>query len=174
VSKTVIFALDVSSFVNESEPIGRRRIIVDADACPALNDIIKVARTHDSLIVLVGNETQNLGRFQGSSGISVVEVASERDAADYAIVSLVAANDIVITGDIGLASLVLSKKAIAISARGKIYNPATIDYELFLRHEGQRIRRSGGRTKGPSAYSHEDRQRLVEVLTGLLKIEPRV
>ncbi|MBE0449105.1 MAG: DUF188 domain-containing protein [Actinobacteria bacterium] len=156
------------SIINESRRPGRRSIIVDADACPALNDIIKIARAHDSLVVLVGNETQNLTRFQGTSGVAVVEVASERDAADYAIVSLVTANDIVITGDIGLASLVLSKEAIAISARGKIYNQATIDSELFLRHEGQRIRRAGGRTKGPSAYTHRDKRHLIEALAGLL------
>lgn len=167
--ETFIFALAALSIINETKRPGWRRIIVDADACPALNDIINIAGAHNTPVVLVGNETQNLKRFQGTPGISIVEVASERDAADYAIVSLVTADDIVITGDIGLASLILSKRAIAISARGKIYNPATIDSELFLRHEGQRIRRAGGRTKGPSAYSHEDRQRLIEMLAGLLK-----
>ena len=83
---------------------------------------------------------------------------------------LVAAKDIVITVDIGLASLVLAKGATAVSARGKAYYAATIDYELFLRHEGQKIRRAGGRTKGPSAYTREDRQHLVEALIGFLRI----
>ncbi|HEY3374152.1 MAG TPA: DUF188 domain-containing protein [Candidatus Aquicultor sp.] len=150
---------------NDSKP----RVIVDADACPSLDAIIKIARGNNALVVLVGNETQNLARFRDAPGILIREVACERDAADYAIVSLVAASDIVITGDIGLASLVLSKGAAVISARGKAYHPATIGYELLLRHEGQKIRRAGGRTKGPSPYTNEDKQRLIEALTKFLK-----
>ncbi|OIO85724.1 MAG: hypothetical protein AUK32_06705 [Candidatus Aquicultor secundus] len=148
---------------------GERRVIVDADACPSLGEIIKVSAAHKTPVVLVGNETQNLLRFSQTTGVSTTVVPSERDAADYAIVALVHAGDIVITADIGLAALALSKKAATISPRGKVYNPATIDTELFLRHEGQKIRRSGGRTKGPLPYTAEDKERLVAVLKRLLE-----
>ncbi|MHB8841547.1 MAG: YaiI/YqxD family protein [Candidatus Aquicultor sp.] len=148
---------------------GERKVIVDADACPSLNEILRVSRAHKAPVVLVGNDTQNLQRFNQTIGVSTVVVPSERDAADYAIVALVHAGDIVITADIGLAALTLSKKADTVSPRGKVYNPATIDTELFLRHEGQKIRRAGGRTKGPAPYTGEDRERLVEVLKRLLE-----
>lgn len=154
--------------MGELETQDIRRILVDADACPSLDVIIGIAKRHNTLVILVGNETQNLPRFQKTPGISIIEVASTRDAADYAIMSRVAAGDIVITDDIGLAVLVLSKGATALSTRGKIYNPVTIDSELFLRHEGQRVRRAGGRTKGPSAYTQEDKQHFIEVLKRLL------
>lgn len=158
-----------SNVGSKSNNTGGRQVIVDADACPSLGEIIRISRAHKTPVVLVGNETQNLRRFSETTGVSTVQVPSERDAADYAIVSLVNPGDIVITGDIGLAALALSKKAIAISARGKVYNPATIDTELFLRHEGQKIRRAGGRTKGPSPYTSEDKERLIEVLARLLR-----
>ncbi len=148
---------------------GERKVIVDADACPSLNEILRVSRAHKAPVVLVGNDTQNLQRFDQTTGVSTVVVPSERDAADYAIVALVHAGDIVITSDIGLAALALSKKADTISPRGKVYNPATIDTELFLRHEGQKIRRAGGRTKGPAPYTGEDRERLVDMLKRLLE-----
>ncbi len=146
-----------------------RKVIVDADACPSLSEILRTSSAHKAPVVLVGNDTQNLQRFNQTTGVATVVVPSERDAADYAIVALVHAGDIVITADIGLAALTLSKKAATISPRGKVYNPATIDTELFLRHEGQKIRRAGGRTKGPAPYTAEDRERLVTVLKQLLE-----
>lgn len=150
--------------------VSGRRVIVDADACPSLDAIIKVSLQHKTPVVLVGNESQNLERFNNTEGVLAIKVPSSRDAADYEIFSLATANDIVITGDIGLASLILSKGAVAISPRGKAYNPATIDGELLLRHEGQKVRRSGGRTKGPRAYTGEDRRRIITALQNLLNV----
>ena len=144
------------------------RVIVDADACPAISNIIKVARACGAQVLLVANETQNLRRFKDVKNVTIKEVASARDAADFAIMLSVRADEVVITNDIGLAAMVLAKGAHAISPRGSFYNNATIEQELFIRHVKQKVRRAGGRTKGPSRYIEDDRERLVEGLKKIL------
>ncbi len=152
---------------------GRVRIMttlyIDADACPVTRDAISVARAARAPVVLVGNETQNLARFTGRPGVKALQVSSGRDAADFAIVEQLAAEDVVVTADIGLAAMVLGRGATAISPRGRVFSPVTIDAELAVRHAEQRHRRAGGRTRGPAAFEDEDRERFREVLEGLLR-----
>ena len=97
-----------------------------------------------------------------------MQVPSGRDSADFAMVPLLAPGDIVVTADIGLAAMALSRGCRALSPRGRRYYPATIDAELALRHAEQRHRRAGGRTTGPSPFLDEDRQHFRDVLTRLL------
>lgn len=81
------------------------------------------------------------------------------DSADFAIASAITPEDIVVTQDIGLADIVLGRGARAIGVRGRIYNPLTIDSMMFIRHEEKKVRRQGGRTKGPAPFTNEDRKR---------------
>jgi uncharacterized protein len=143
-------------------------IFVDADACPVIGVTISTARERRVPVVLVGNETQNLGRYVGRPGVESLQVPSGRDSADFAMVPLLAHGDIVVTGDIGLAAMALAKHARALSPRGRLYLPGTIDWELSLRHAEQRHRRAGGRTHGPPPFRNEDRQAFQEALSRLL------
>ena len=77
--------------------------------------------------------------------------------------------DVVVTQDIGLASMVLGRGAQAIGVRGHVYSPLTIDAALFVRHEEKKVRRAGGRTKGPDPFCDEDRERFVRNLERLLR-----
>jgi uncharacterized protein len=143
-------------------------VFIDADACPVTRDAIAVARSRSRPVVLVANESQNLGRYAGRAGVTIVQVPSGRDSADFAMVPLLAPGDIVVTADIGLAAMALSRGCLAIGPRGRRYYPATIDAELALRHAEQRHRRGGGRTTGPSPFLDEDRHHFRDVLTRLL------
>lgn len=51
---------------------------------------------------------------------------------------------VVVTQDIGLASMTLGRAAEAIDVHGCIYDRATIDMQLFIRHEQREVRRAGG------------------------------
>jgi uncharacterized protein len=144
-------------------------VFIDADACPVTRDAIAVARSHARPVVLVANESQNLGRYADRAGVSIVQVASGRDSADFAMVPMLAPGDIVVTADIGLAAMALSRGCRALSPRGRRYFPATIDAELALRHAEQRHRRAGGRTTGPPPFLDEDRHHFRESLERLLK-----
>lgn len=145
-----------------------RTLYIDADACPVTREALTVARRYKVPAVLVANATQNLGRYADRPGVECVQVSGGRDAADFAIVERIASGDVLVTQDIGLAAMVLGRDAHAISPRGRTYSKATIDLELEVRHAEQRHRRSGGRTKGPSAFEDDDRERFAEVLERLL------
>jgi uncharacterized protein YaiI (UPF0178 family) len=138
-------------------------LFIDADACPVTRDAIAVARRRRVPVVLVGNETQNLAR-NVRDGVEAVQVSAGRDAADFAIVERLSADDVVVTQDIGLAAMVLGRGARAIGPRGRVFHLSTIDAELAVRHAEQRHRRAGGRTRGPSKFEEEDREHFVEVL----------
>ena len=143
-------------------------LYVDADACPVTRDAIAIGRARGIKVVLVGNETQNLARHLGRSGVEAVQMGAGRDAADFAIVERLASDDVVITQDSGLAAMVLGKGARAISPRGRVFSLATIDAELAVRHAEQRHRRAGGRTRGPAPFEEEDREHFRDSLQRLL------
>jgi uncharacterized protein YaiI (UPF0178 family) len=145
-----------------------RTLYVDADACPVTSDAIAIARAHRVPVVLVGNESQNLARFAGRPGVETMQVASGRDAADFAIVGRLTPDDVVVTGDTGLAAMALGRGCAVLGLRGRLYFSATIDYELEIRHAEQRHRRTGGRTPGPPPFREEDREHFREALERLL------
>ncbi len=146
------------------------RVIVDADACPVTREAIAVARSRGLGVVLVANATQNLERLASRAGVDAVQVSGGSDAADFAIVELLEPDDVVVTQDIGLAAMVLGRGARAIGVRGRIYHLATIDAELRVRHEQARLRRAGGRHKGPAAFTEEDRERFIKQLERLVAV----
>ena len=143
-------------------------VYVDADACPVTRDALSIARSHRASVVLVGNESQNLGRYAERSGVETVQVGSGRDAADFAIVERLAPGDIVVTGDTGLAAMALGRRAKPVSPRGRVFSLLTIDMEMEVRHAEQRHRRAGGRTRGPAPFQDEDREHFRRSLTSLL------
>lgn len=144
-------------------------LLIDADACPVTRIAISIARSRAVPVLLVSNGSQNLGRYADRRGVEVLQVTSGPDAADFAIVSRLHSDDVVVTQDIGLAAMVLGKGARALSPRGKLYRLETIDAEMALRHAEQKHRRKGGRTRGPDPFEEEDREHFGEVLVRLLE-----
>ena len=144
-------------------------LFIDADACPVTRDAISLARSHALTVVLVANQSQNLSRYADRAGVEILQVASGRDSADFAMVPRLAPGDIVVTQDTGLAAMALSRGCSVLSPRGRRYLSATIDAELAIRHAEQRHRRAGGRTTGPTPFQDEDRERFRESLAQLLR-----
>lgn len=150
------------------------KIIVDADACPVLSETVRIAKCEDVPVVIVGNTTQDFSRYasRGNSAsgkrfsVETVNVAVGADSADFEIVCMLDEGDIVVTQDIGLAAMVLGKRAHAIGVRGRIYNSITIESDLELRYVTQKERRQGKFSKGvgPKAFTAEDREQFVESL----------
>ncbi len=101
--------------------------------------------------------------------MNVIQVSTGMDSADFAIVELLRAGDIVVTQDIGLAAMVLGKSAFALGVRGREYLPATIDMDMEMRHIEKKIRRQGGRTKGPAPFTNDDRDHFTETLERMVR-----
>jgi len=133
-------------------------VFIDADACPVTRDAIEISRKHGLPVVLVANSNVSFARYEGRAGVSTLTVGTGPDSADFAIIEELSPGDIVVTQDIGLAAMVLGRGASALSPRGRVFYLSTIDAELAVRHAQAKLRRSGGRHGGPSAFDDEDRE----------------
>jgi len=145
----------------------RPTLYIDADACPVTAAALSTARKNALPVVIAGNSTQNLESHikRGDPRnpvdgfwVTTLPVMVGADSADFAIIERLEAHDIVVTQDIGLAAMALGRKAYAISVRGREFLPATIDIEMEMRHIEKKARRQGLRTKGPAAFTEEDRE----------------
>lgn len=115
------------------------QILVDADACPVKEIIVKIARRYHLPVTMLIDTSHELE--DGYS--SVITVDKARDSVDIALINLVKAGDIVVTQDYGVAAMALGKKARAVNQNGLIYTDSNIDKLLFERHLGQKLRRAG-------------------------------
>ena len=138
-------------------------IWVDADACPAvIKDILfRVAERLQLNVTLVANQ---LMRVPGSRFVRALQVPAGADAADAEIVERVSPGDIVVTGDIPLAALVLEKGGLPLNPRGDWYTKDTIAQQLSMRAFMEELRGSGVDTGGPAAFNHADRQSFANAL----------
>ena len=142
------------------------KIIVDADSCPVKDIITKVSEEVAAPVLMIASTSHEIS--SQAANVQVIRVDNYPQAVDFAAANLVTAGDIVVTGDYGLASLILSKEATPVSPRGYIFNSQNIEILLFRRHLEARIRRGGGRTKGPKALTAEDKARFENVLRNLI------
>lgn len=147
-------------------------IWVDADACPAvIKDILyRAAQRWQRSLTLVANQ---MLRTPPSPFIRAVQVPRGFDVADDYIVQHVAAEDLVITGDIPLASLVLAKGAMVLNPRGERYTAETIGEQLAMRDMMDELRSAGIDTGGPSAFSQSDRRAFGNALDQLMMARSR-
>jgi hypothetical protein len=128
------------------------QILVDADACPVKQIIVRCAKQRSIPVTMLCDTAHELN--DGYS--TVITVDKQADSVDYALMGLLSRDDIVVTQDFGLAAMTLGKGARAVNQNGLIYTNDNIDKLLLERHIGQKVRRGGGRTKGPSKRTKED------------------
>lgn len=142
-----------------------RIILVDADACPVKAEIASAGRASGVPVWMVASYDH---RLQPEAGVTVFQVDRSDQSVDLYIANRVQAGDVLVTQDFGLAAIGIGKRAIVLSNRGQIYTNGNIDFLLERRNEQMRKRRGGGRTKGPRAFTEEDRQHFLQTLTKVL------
>jgi len=128
------------------------KIYVDADACPVKDIIVFEAKSRNIDVTMIVDTSHEIK--DGYSKVIVVDKAA--DSVDIKIANLIEKEDIVVTQDFGVATMVLGKGARAINQNGMIYTNDNIDRLMFERFLGQKVRRSGGRTKNVSKRTKED------------------
>jgi uncharacterized protein YaiI (UPF0178 family) len=143
------------------------KIIVDADACPVKEEIQKIALDKGLSVLLVAALSHEMPQVEG---IQVKVVDNIPQAADIAIINSAEPGDIIITGDGGLASMALARKARVLSFRGYQYSENNIEGVLNQRYLGQKIRKAGGRLRGPRPFQKEDRERFCASLHRLITL----
>jgi len=93
------------------------RILIDADGCPITKDAVELARQFSLECISVCDESRNYD----IEGAVTLRVATGNNSADYAIVNIVRPDDIVLTGDIGLAAICDAKGALILDFTGKAF-----------------------------------------------------
>lgn len=144
------------------------RFVVDGDGSPVKKEVIGLAEKYQVPVLIVTSvdhyTTETYPNF-----VRFIYVDKGADSADYRIVKEINADDWVITQDFGLASLVLPKGARVFHHSGKEYLAATIDQLLEQRYLGAKLRKAGQKTKGPKAFTKEDRQEFFVKMESLLQ-----
>ena len=117
-------------------------ILVDADACPVKEIIVRLAKERNLSVTMLIDTSHVL-----NDGYSrVITVDKGRDSADIRLVNLIVPGDLVVTQDFGVAAMSLAKGAKVVNQNGMVYDDTNIDRLLFERALGQEMRRSGGRS----------------------------
>ena len=102
-------------------------------------------------------------------GARTIMVSKGADSVDFALVNLVQKGDVVVTQDYGLAAMCLARGAVPMNQNGMAYTSDNIDALLHQRHTAQKIRRGGGRLKGPSKRGAEQDWAFEAALTAVLE-----
>jgi uncharacterized protein YaiI (UPF0178 family) len=145
------------------------RILVDGDACPVKDEVVKVAERHGAAVLLVCNRWHRGDHYL----VEQVVVPEGPDAADDVIAERAEAGDIVVTNDIPLAARVVAKGARCIDARGKPFDESSIGMKLAMRDLMTHLRETGEMTGGPSGFKPQDRSRFLDGLETLMQAAKR-
>lgn len=141
------------------------RIIIDGDGSPVIDLTESIAERYKIKLFLFCDYNHNIDLNYGK----VFKVDQSFQSVDLKIINFCKKNDIIITDDYGLASLVLSKNAAAINSKGLIFNEKNIDYLLEKRHFNKKLRRAGKKHPTAKKRSTEDDERFKVSLVKLIK-----
>ena len=131
------------------------KILVDADACPrsVLQICIRLGRKYNIPVWTVASFNHHI------ESEHPIVVGDDFQEADMKIMNLTEAGDIVITGDWGLSAIVLGKGARCLSPMGREFRSDKIEFLMEEREVKAKVRRGGGRTKGPKKRTSKDDRR---------------
>lgn len=140
------------------------RILIDADGCPVTNIAVSTAKSYGLECFIVCDSSH----IFSSDYAKVITVDKGADSADMKLVNIAAKGDIAVTQDYGLAAMCLARKVLALDQNGRIYDDSNIDALLLSRHTAKKIRRSGGRLKGPHKRTPQQDEDFKAALTKLI------
>ena len=149
------------------------KIWIDADAAPReVKDLVfRAARRLEIATVLVAN--RRLHGPVGNRHVSAVWVDGGADVADRYISEHAESGDLVVTQDIPLAALLVSKDIVVLDPRGEEHTAESIGERLSIRDFMDRLRTAGGVTGGPPAYDGRARQAFAAALDrALTRLRP--
>lgn len=137
------------------------RILIDGDGCPVVDLTIKISRKFNIEVIIMCDTSHIFNK----NGAKTMVFSKGADSVDFALINLLKKDDIVITQDYGLAAMAINKASYVINQNGLIYSNENIDRLLYSRHISKKIRKSGGRTKGPKKRTKEDDLNFERTLT---------
>ena len=147
------------------------KILVDADACPVVGIVERIAKQQNLDVILLCDTNHILH----SDYSEVKIIGAGADAVDFALVNLCNKGDIVVTQDYGVAAMILGKGAVGIHQSGRWYTNDNIDQMLMERHINKKARRTKGKhhIKGPAKRTEEDDRRFEESFRRLIESQSK-
>lgn len=146
------------------------RILVDADACPVKDEVVRVADRHGLIVVMVSNAWM---RGPDHYLVQRIVVPSGPDAADDRIADETTPVDIVITNDIPLAARCIEKGARVLRPNGKPLDQNSISMAVAMRDLTAHLRETGEITGGPAGFTPRDRSRFLDALEVAVQAQKR-
>ncbi len=140
------------------------KLLVDADGCPVVDLAVRIAQKYAVECLLLCDTSHQFEK----PGAQTITGSKGADSVDFALVNRVAAGDVVVTQDYGLAAMCLAKKAIPLNQDGMVYSDENIDALLLARHTAKKIRQGGGRLRGPGKRRPEQDAAFAATLEQLL------
>ncbi|MBL8596654.1 MAG: YaiI/YqxD family protein [Devosia sp.] len=136
-------------------------ILVDTDACPVKDEVLRVAERHGVRVTLVANRGLRPSR---DPMVAHVLVPQGADAADDWIVEHAGAGDIVITSDIPLAGRALKQGATVLGPTGRPFTESSIGMALAMRELNQHLRETGESRGLNAGFTAKDRSMFLQAL----------
>ncbi len=141
-------------------------IFVDADGCPVKNEVYRVARRYGLRVAVVSNARM---RIPQEERVELVVVDGRFDAVDDWIVEHAGKKDVVISGDIPLASRCLKKGALVLGPTGHEFTGDNIGEALASREISAHLRELGAMTGGPAPFDKRARSRFLNRLDAVIQ-----
>ncbi len=147
------------------------RFLVDADACPVREEILRVAGRLGFETILVSNGSRPIRPPGGNTRIVIVEGGA--DKADDWIAEVALPTDVCLTNDIPLAKRCLEKRAFCLSFKGHPWTAANIGSALAGRELARHLREMG-QGGGPAPMAQADRSRFLNALDAMAQAALRL
>ena len=143
------------------------QIFVDADACPVVRIVERLAKQYEVPCTLLCDTNHVL--LSDYSDVKIIGAGA--DAVDFALINLCHKGDIVVTQDYGVAAMALGKGAYSIHQSGRWYTNENIDELLMQRHVTKKARRSSHKNhlKEPAKRTVEDDIRFAESFEKMIR-----
>jgi len=139
-------------------------IFIDADGCPVVDITVRLSTQAKKDCVIICDTSHVFEK----PGAKTITVSQGNDSVDFTLVNMIQKGDIVITQDYGLAAMCLARGAVPISQDGMVYTGDNIDALLMQRHTAKKIRKAGGRLKGPAKRTSEQDRAFENALKEIL------
>lgn len=140
------------------------RILVDADACPVKEIILKHAKLNKIELLMFFDNSHIYS--DGYSEVFILDKGA--DSVDYFLINKLNEGDIVVTQDYGVATMALSKKAYPIHQNGLVFDDDNILSLLNQRAMNQKLRKHKN-MRGPKKRTKENDIKFEESLINLIK-----
>lgn len=148
------------------------RILVDGDAAGHRDFLVALSIQAGNELVWVCNYASKPPVEADGLNLTVIRTDVDDQAVDMVLMNLAQAGDIVITGDLGLATVCVSKGAAAIGPRGFWYRHEDLAQSLEWRALAARLRRGGVNIDKKPAARRLDDWRFEQELREAMQVPP--